>query len=220
MQPVQDLTIDTRSAARSTSSCSRTPIRRTRDLDPKLVDRCAAAAARRRRQRPAAAGPGGLPRHRPRHRGALRHHAGDRRQRALRRLRPAHRLDHLHPVEPVPRHPGGRSGAAESLDGLSSIYLPSSATRQRPGAAVGDRHRSSSAPARCRSAISASFRRRRSRSTCAGRLARRRGRRHRGGRARTSACRESIVTTFPGRGGGLPVSSLTNELLLILARRS
>ena len=27
----------------------------------------------------------------------LRHHPGDRRQRALRRLRPAHRLDDLHP---------------------------------------------------------------------------------------------------------------------------
>ena len=46
---------------------------------------------------------------RPRHRRALRHHAGDRRQRALRRLRPAHHLDHLHPVQPVPRDPGGRS---------------------------------------------------------------------------------------------------------------
>jgi multidrug efflux pump len=38
----------------------------------------------------------GLSSHRPRHRRALRHHAGDGRQRALRRLRPAHRLDHLH----------------------------------------------------------------------------------------------------------------------------
>ena len=41
-------------------------------------------------------------------RGALRHHAGDHRQRALRRVRPAHRLDALHPVQPVPRHPAGR----------------------------------------------------------------------------------------------------------------
>jgi multidrug efflux pump len=32
--------------------------------------------------------------------------SADDRQRALRRLRPAHRLDHLHPVQPEPRDPG------------------------------------------------------------------------------------------------------------------
>ena len=40
---------------------------------------------------------------------ALRHHPGDHRQRALRRARPAHRLDHLQPVDPVPRDPGGQA---------------------------------------------------------------------------------------------------------------
>ena len=50
--------------------------------------------------------------HRPRDRGAVRHHPGDGRQRALRCLRPAHRLDDLHPVEPVPRDPRSRAGAA------------------------------------------------------------------------------------------------------------
>ena len=70
--------------------------------------------------------------------GALRHHAGDDRQRALRRLRPAHRLDHLHPVEPVPRDPGGRPLAQASLDSLGT-HLSALSRRRRPGAAVGAR---------------------------------------------------------------------------------
>ena len=39
----------------------------------------------------------------------LRHPALDDRQRARRRLRPAHRLDHLHPAQPVSRRARGRS---------------------------------------------------------------------------------------------------------------
>ena len=59
--------------------------------------------------------------------GALRHHPGDRRQRALRLVRPAHRLDDLHPVEPVPGDPRSRSRrCSRSLSSLGSIYLPSS----------------------------------------------------------------------------------------------
>ncbi len=76
-----------------------------RDLDaqgvaapePNSVDR-------RRGERSAAGRPLGDGGSRPRQCGALRHHAGDRRQCALRRLRPAHHLDHLHPEQPVPRH--------------------------------------------------------------------------------------------------------------------
>ena len=111
LQPVQDLTID--------ATVSRAPYQfvledaNPKEFEtwvPKLVARLAPGAAdRRRRQRPAAAGPGARHRHRPRHRRPLRHHAGDRRQRALRRVRPAHHLDHLHPVEPVSRDPGSRS---------------------------------------------------------------------------------------------------------------
>ena len=100
---------------RSTSSCSRTPNPTSSTTwVPKLRRApAAAAAARGRRQRPAgAAGLSAYVDDRPRHRRALRHHAGDRRQRALRRLRPAHRLDDLHPVEPVPGHPRGRSRLA------------------------------------------------------------------------------------------------------------
>ncbi len=108
------------------------------------------AAAHRRRQRPAAGGTDAQHRHRPRHRRPLRHHAGDGRQRALRRVRPAHHLDHLHPVEPVPRDHGGRSFAAalarRSVDDLPAVVVVDHATgkcRCRPSCI------SSSAPARC-----------------------------------------------------------------------
>ena len=85
---------------------------------------------------------------RPRHRRALRHHPGHGRQRAVRRLRPAHRLDHLHPVQPVPRDPGGRPGAAaRRWTALNAIYLPSSPSTHRPGAALGHRQRRASRPA-------------------------------------------------------------------------
>ena len=48
-------------------------------------------------------------RSRPRRCGAVRHNAGHRRQRALRRIRPAHHLDHLHPEQSVSRHSRHRS---------------------------------------------------------------------------------------------------------------
>ena len=91
-----------------------------------------AAAARRRRQRHLRPGAFGLRRDRPRPGRALRHHAGDHRQRALRLLRPAHRLDHLHQLQPVPRHPRGRSGAADTRCNRwpTSIFPPRSAARR------------------------------------------------------------------------------------------
>ncbi len=67
MQPVQDLTIDV------------------------MISR-----TRRRGDRSFGARTFGLYRHRPGYGGTLRHHARDHRQCALRRVRPAHRLDHLH----------------------------------------------------------------------------------------------------------------------------
>ena len=114
---------------------ARTPTRRSSTTwVPKLVEQ---AAARRRSSRDVASDlsdqrPVGLSSTIDRDTaGALRHHAGDHRQRALRRLRPAHHLDHLHPVEPVPRDPGGRSEPAElaRLAGRRSICRP------RPAAA-------------------------------------------------------------------------------------
>ena len=60
---------------------------------------------RRRRQRSPAERPFRHGRSRPSRGGAVRHHAGDRRQCALRRLRAADHLDHFHPEQSVPRHP-------------------------------------------------------------------------------------------------------------------
>ena len=51
--------------------------------------------------------------HRPRHRRAPRRHAAGDRRHALRRLRPAHRLDHLHAAQPVPRHPRGEARGSD-----------------------------------------------------------------------------------------------------------
>ena len=72
--------------------------------------------------------------HRPRHRLAAGHHAADDRRRALRRLRPAADLDHLHAAQPVPRGARGEAGVpARTRTRSSSIYVRS--RRRRPGAA-------------------------------------------------------------------------------------
>ncbi len=52
--------------------------------------------------------PLGLCQYRPRDRGALWHHSGNRRQCALRLVRTAHRLDNLYPIEPIPGDPRSR----------------------------------------------------------------------------------------------------------------
>ena len=209
MQPVQDLTIDATVSrtqyqfvlrGRQSGRASR-PGRRSWStrLQP-------AAAARRRRQRPAAAGPGGLHRHRPRHRGALRHHAGDRRQRALRRLRPAHRLDDLHPVEPVPRDPGGRSrrcsarSTALSLD-LSAV-VGSATNGQVPLSAIANVEQRT-APLLI-THLGAVPGHHDLVQPGAGRLARRRGRRDQEGASRTSALPPSFITAFQGAAAGVP----------------
>ena len=96
------------------------------------------------------------------HRRAIRHHAGDRGQRALRFLRPAHRLDDLLAVEPIPRHSrGGSVDSALAWPGFRSStcpHPPPSSNGQVPLSAIVQRQ-----PARralCRSRISDSFRRR------------------------------------------------------------
>ena len=114
MQPVQDLTIDsTVSRAQYNFVLEDANPAEFNTWVPRLVAAPQpAAAAHRRRQRSAAAGPGAGHRHRPRNCRPVRHHAGDRRQRALRRVRPAHHFDDLYPIEPVSRHPRGGSDAA------------------------------------------------------------------------------------------------------------
>ena len=140
MQPVQDLTIE--------GTVSRTqyqfilqdadPAQLT-EWTPKLVDKLnTLPRACRRGQRPVGARTVGVRRNRPRPGRAFRHHARDHRQCAVRFIRPAHRLDDFHQLEPVPRHPRGRSEPANlaAIAGID-IYLPSSVGGSA-GAARGD----------------------------------------------------------------------------------
>ena len=139
--------------------------------------------------------------------------AGDGRRRALRRLRPAHHLDHLHPVEPVPGDPRGRSRRCRHSLRLADADL-SAVRRRRPGAAVG-------ASPRCSEQTGAAADRP-SRPVPggddllqprAGRLAGRRGRRDQAGGAGRSACRPSIDHR-PSRARRCAFqASLSNELL-------
>ena len=74
---------------------------------------------------------------RPRPGRAFRHHAGHHRQCAVRFIRPAHRLDDFHQLEPVPRDPRGRSEPA-NLARFAGIDLPALVGWRRSGAAGGD----------------------------------------------------------------------------------
>ena len=118
MQPVQDLTVEDR--------VSRTQFQYTlEDPDAQGTGRVGAAVSSpsckplprtaRRGQRPAERGLAGHAGDRPRHRLALRHHAADDRRHALRRLRAAADLDHVHAVEPVPRGAGGQAGVSARI---------------------------------------------------------------------------------------------------------
>ena len=115
LQPVQDLTID--------ASVSRTQYQFVLE-NPNLsaftdlgAETSAAAGRGARsdecRQRPGATGADAQCGDRPGDGGAVRHHAGDRRQRAVRPVRPAHHHHDLYPVQPVPRDHGSGSGSAK-----------------------------------------------------------------------------------------------------------
>ena len=127
MQPVQDLTVEDR--------VSRTQYQYTLEdpnadelaqWAPKLVEqaarRCPSCATWRATSRTT-----GCERtlvDRPRHRLAPGHHAADDRRHALRRVRPAPGLDHLHAAEPVPRGPRGDAGVpARTRTRSTNIYV-------------------------------------------------------------------------------------------------
>ena len=217
LQPVQDLTID--------STVSRAQYQFVlEDASSATLTAMGAQAARRSLQRAPELAERldqfldrGLSAHgggRPRHRGALRHHGGDHRQCALRRLRPAHHLDHLHPVEPVSRDPGGRSGRAE-LARLALRHL-SAVGRRRAGAAVGLRARRAAAGAAGDRSSRPVPRRddllRRGAGLFAGRARSTRSSR----READAGLPASITTNFQGSALAFQ-SALVNELLLILA---
>ena len=114
MQPVQDITVDDR--------VSRTQFQYTLEdpsadelntYAPRMLEELQEAARTARRgQRPAGAGPAGQAGVRPRHRRAPGHHAVHHRPDAVRRLRPARSLHHVHAVEPVSRGAGSGSGVS------------------------------------------------------------------------------------------------------------
>ncbi len=141
MQPIQDLTID--------SSVSRVaiPVRlagrqpgRVRGVGAETPCPAAATApARGCRQHLLRKRALGLCADRPRHGGPLRHHPGDDRQCALQFVRPAHRVDDLHPVEPIPGDPRSRPQFA-AIAVLARRDLPAVLNRGRwAGAAVRSR---------------------------------------------------------------------------------
>ena len=207
------------SAARSTSTRSRTPTptsspRGRRELLARAARRCPSCATS-----PATSRPAGCELaldDRSRHRLAPRRHAAGHRRHALRRLRPAAGLDHLHPAQPVPRDPRGEARVPAGRPTRSTQLYVRSTTRRR----------------RCRCRAFARFEtaRRAARDHPPGavpggdalvqpgarRVARRRGRRDRRSAERASACRPACTPSSraPRRRSA---TSLASEPLLILA---
>ena len=123
MQPVQDLTVEDR--------VSRTQFQYTLE-DPNADElntyapqdageAAEAAGIARRGQRSAGAGLAGQAGLRPRHGLAPGHHALDDRPDALRRLRPAPGLHHVHAVEPVSRGAGSDAGVSARIRWICAI---------------------------------------------------------------------------------------------------
>ena len=137
MQPVQDLTIEDRVSRTQFQFTLEDPgCRPARDVGAAAAGAAAAGTrTRRRRQRPAGPRPAGLPRHRPRCGQPPRRARGGHRRRAVRRVRPAADLDHLHAGQPVPRGARGvaalpdRAGGARA--GVSSRRPTASRCRSR-----------------------------------------------------------------------------------------
>ena len=112
MQPVQDLTVEDRISRTQYQYALDAPDKALLDLwVPRLVDRMKQipelrdVASDQQNN-----GLGLLGQYRPRYRRPAGHHSAEHRRRALRCLRPAAGIDHLHADQPVPRD--SRSGAA------------------------------------------------------------------------------------------------------------
>jgi len=138
--------------------------------------------------------------HRPGQRGAPGHQRGHGGQRALRCIRPAHRIDDFHPVESVPRHPGG--GPRHLPFGRFAGVDLRALRQRRTGAAVGHRqsgHRDAAFAHQSPGAIPGDDGVVQSR---AGRLARCGGIRHREHGARCGSAAEH-PHDLPGGGSGV-----------------
>ena len=230
MQPVQDLSLDTAVSATQYQFVLETPnYDDFKTWVPKVVDEApGAAAAGRRHLRPAGDRPGGHGDARPRHRCAVQHHAGNRRQRALRQLRPAPDQHHLHAVQPVPGDPGNRPVAGPQP------VQPQPALPARQRLQHHDHHRRRpQADRRPGAARSGGFGEARHGAAAdlpsrpvprhhdlvqpaAGRVAGSRRSTPSSGRKSRSACPEAFQTSFQGTASAFQ-SSLGNELFLVLA---
>ena len=216
LQPTQDLTIDAESGPtqyRVSLEGADTAGRRRMGWQA----RAAVADGTPTAQRPdrcAGGRRGGVGADRPRH-GRAPGHLGRRDRRgAVQRVRPAHRLDHLHRDQPVPRDPGGaprrRGQPGEPGHGAVAHGL-------RRGRRRCPRWRPSPSGARrCRSRTWRSSRRRPSAST-----PRRASRSARAVDAIRDAAEDvalpaGVTMTFLGAAGAYQ-ASLTNQLWLILA---
>ena len=166
---------------------------------------------RRCRQRSPAERPFRLFDDRPADRRAVRHHAGDDRQRALRRFRPAHHLDHLHAIEPVPRHPRRRSDDAAFGPVLGFDLSAFFRLDHGPGSALGHQQDRDPPSAVADLASEPAAGDDHLVQSCAGRLARRGRRGDPGGRARDQPSRE-LLDGVPGRGCGVPIRALQRGL--------
>ena len=118
LQAVQDLHIGGRqSAAEYQYTLTSEDTAALYAWTPKLLDgaRQVPQPDRRREFRPAAERPADLHQHRARHRHALRLRTQSDRQRALRRLRTAHRHHHFQSVQSILRGDGGRTPSIGSF---------------------------------------------------------------------------------------------------------
>ncbi len=137
LQAVQDLQIETRA--------SRTPYQYTLEgADPAELAEWAPEAPGQAPRAPRAeetwppisrVGPADPAQHRPGHRLTAGHLHPDHRRHALRRLRAAAGVDHLHPAQPLPGHPRGEPGAGEGPAGARSDLRPE--RHREPGTALG-----------------------------------------------------------------------------------
>ncbi len=116
MQPVQDLTVEDRvSRTQFQYSLEDADAKELAYYVPLLVNKLKALPELARRgQRPAKRGAGDAAGHRSRHGVPAGRHAGGHRQRAVRLVRAAADLDHVHAAQPVPRGAGTVAGLPQA----------------------------------------------------------------------------------------------------------
>ena len=219
LQAVQDLQIDTRVEPHAVPVHARgRRRRRAREWAPQhareAARRCPSSrdvASDQQTRRPAARA-----RHRSRHGLAPRRLAAGDRRHALRRLRPAPGLDHLHAAQPVPRHPRGEARVpAETREALDQHLRAARRRASRCRCRAFAHYERTPSPLSINHqgqfpSVTLSF------NVARRRVARRRGRRHPRRRCASSGCRPGVHGEFQGTAQAFS-ESLASEPMLILA---